>query len=226
MKKINLIVIILLVLAFVPHSISSDLTYTYNEQKIRKYIPISTNNVTADSLYARIVESSTEIAYEFLFYWDYQSGDHQFAEHDHDWEFVVVYTYPNGTVSQVNYDSWHYYIGRTKDPEAYNNTNVLMFVDESFHYFKPDKMMRKGNISWQRNNQTLHELTDTILQRAKAQVGFDADLFKDPFNWKEKGYFGRYTAFDSWWKAFWVVTDKKFEFIDLTNEDRVFTKWL
>ena len=205
---------------------SESLTYRFNRSEIREYIPICTNNLTADKLYARIVESDTEIAYEFLFYWDNQSGYYRFANHNYDWEFIVVYTYPNGTISQVNYDSWHYYIGRTKNPEAHNDTNVLIYVDESFHNFLPDKGMRKGNISWQINNQSVYELTNSIINQAKQEVGFDPELFRDPFSWKEMGWFGRYTAFDSWWKAFWVVTDKKFDFIDLSDNEGWFSQWL
>jgi len=57
-------------------------------------------------------------------------------------------------------------------------------------------------------------------------VGFDPVLYEDPFDWKEMGWFGRYTAFDSNWKAFWVVADKKFDFIDLSDSKRLLTKWL
>ena len=70
---------------------TDSLTYSFNRSEIREYIPICTNNLTADKLYARIVESDTEIAYEFLFYWESQSGYYRFASHDYDWEFIVTH---------------------------------------------------------------------------------------------------------------------------------------
>ena len=205
---------------------TSSFTYTFSEKQLRNYIPIVTNNITADEVYGRIVKSPDQTAYEYLFYWEEQKGTYKFATHENDWEFIVVYVYSNGTVEQVNYDSWHYYIGRTVSPQVYNDTNVLLFVNEDFHYFKPDRGFRSGNLSWQIHNQTINELTAYILQTAQVQVGFDPAMMNDPFSWKEMGFLGRYTAFDSWWKAFWVVADKKFDFIDLSDNDRWLTKWL
>ncbi len=205
---------------------SSEITYSFKESEIRDYLPVVTNDILPDKIYARIVESSTEVAYEFFFYWKEQEGSYKFAQHENDWEFVVVYTYPNGTISQVNYDMWHYYIGRTVDPDCYNETNVLLYVDDDFHYFKPDRVIRSGNVTWQVNNQSIYELTDIVLQTAKEQVGFDKELYDDPFEWKEMGWLGRYTAFDSWGKAFWVVADKKFEFLNFEDTDNWWTKWM
>jgi len=205
---------------------STEVTYSFKENDIRVYLPVVTNNITADKVYARIVESSTEVAYEFFFYWKEQKGSYKVSEHEHDWEFIVVYTYPNGTISQVSYDMWHYYIGRTTDPDCYNDTNVLVYINEDFHYFKPDRGIRSGNVTWQINNQTIYELTEAVLQTAKEQVGFDTELYEDPFAWKEKGWLGRYTAFDSWWKAFWVVLDKEYDWIDLSDDSRLMTRWL
>lgn len=207
-------------------SSESAIEYSFDEDEIRDYIPICTNNITCDELYGRIVTTPEETCYEFMFYWKTQEGVYKFSAHDHDWEFVVVYVNPNGTVNQVNYDSWHYYIGRTKNPIAFDDTNVLLYVNEDFHYFMPDRQIREGNISWQVNNQTLNELTDDIIQLAETQVGFDSKLFINPFDWKDMGWFGRYTAFNSAWKAFWVVADKKFEFVDLSDNERLVTKWL
>ena len=208
-------------------STAPTLTYSFNESDIRTYLPICTNNLTCDKLYARIVESDNEIAYEFLLYWDNQSGVYKFSEHEFDWEFIVVYTYLNGTVNMVAYDTWHYYIGRSTTFSAYNDTNVLMLVDPAFHSFKPDIGIRSGNVSWQINNQTVYELTPAILSIAQTQVGFDPELYRDPFAWKEMGWFGRYTAFDDWYKAIMVVSDKKFSFIDFEQHDTIFgTEWL
>lgn len=204
-----------------------ELTYSFDESKIREYIPIVTNNVTCDKLYGRIVTSSTEVCYEFLFYWEHQDGVYKFSEHENDWEFVTVYTsVDSDDVDLVCFDSFHYYIGRKENPEAYNDTNVLLYVNPDFHSFKPDIGIRSGNVSQQINNQTLYELTDNTLLVAQEQVGFDPELYRDPFSWKEKGILGRYTAFDEWHKAFFVVLDKKFEFIDLSDEDNLWYKWL
>ena len=215
----------MLVLPF--FQVQNQITYSYDKAEIKKYLPICTNNITADKTYARIVESQTEKAIEYLFYWDHQDGTYKFAQHNHDWEFIVIYTNPNGTIEQINYDSWHYYIGRNKKVDAYNDTNTLVYVDPDFHYFKPDRGIRPGcNITWQITQQNIHELTDEILSTAKNQVGFDPELYKDPFEWKNMGWFGRYTAFDDSWKAFCVVADKKFGFINFENQDNFFTKWL
>lgn len=207
-------------------SATETISYSFNEAELRDYIPICTNNITCDKLYGRIVELGNQTAYEFFFYWNNQEGTYKFASHEHDWEFIVVYTYDNGTVSQINYDMWHYYIGRTKDPAAYDDTNVLLYVNEDFHYFIVDRGIREGNISQQINNQTLYRLTDEIVGTAELQVGFDAQLFVNPFVWKERGFWGRYTAFNSAWKAFWVVADKEFNWVDLSNNEKVLTKWL
>jgi len=224
--KINCALIITLLVFPSIFTPQQAITHTFRISELREYLPISTNNITADKIYGRISETENEVAYEYLFYWDYQKGSYKFAEHNHDWEFVVVYAYKNGTVNQVNYDSWHYYIGRKDNPEAYNDTNVLLFVDSDFHYFKPDWGIRRGNVSKQINNQTIYKITDSVLSVAQEQVSFDPELFNDPFSWKEQGFLGRYTAFDDWWKAFWVVMDKKLEFVDLSDEERLITKWL
>lgn len=227
-KRICVVIVpfLLLSFSFSLFSTPEEITFSFNEREIRDYLPVVTNNITADKIYARIAESGTEIAYEFFFYWEEQEGSYKFAQHEHDWEFIVVYTYPNGTVFQVNFDEWHYYIGRTENPDCYNDTNVLLYVDPDFHYFKPDRGIRSGNVTWQINNQSIYELTDSILQKAEEQVGFDSELYKDPFKWKEMGFLGRYTAFSDWWRAFFVVLDKKFDFIDLSNEDSLWYKWL
>ena len=58
-------------------------------------------------------------------------------------------------------------------------------------------------------------------------VGFDKKLYDDPFSWKEMTILiGRYTAFDSNWKAFWVVADKKLGFINFEDSNNLLTKWL
>jgi len=206
----------------------SNLEYSFDEQELRTYLPICTNNITADKLYARIVEGNTEYCYEYLLYWNNQSGTYKFAEHDFDWEFICVYADKTGQINQVNYDSWHYYIGRSTTFEAYNNTNVLMYVNPEFHNFVPDIGMRSGNISYQINNQTIYNLTSTILETAELQVGFDPELYENPFSWKEKGILGRYTAFNDWYKAFMIVSDKQFSFIDFEKYESstLGTKWL
>ena len=207
--------------------VEEELTYSFDESKIRDYIPVVTNSIICDKLYGRIVTSSTEVCYEFLFYWEHQDGVYKFSEHENDWEFVAVYTsVDSDDVDLVCFDSFHYYIGRKENPEAYNDTNVLLYVNKDFHSFKPDIGIRSGNVSQQINNQTLYELTDNTLLVAQEQVGFDPVLYRDPFDWKEKGILGRYTAFDSTWKAFWVVADKEFGFIDLSDEDKILTRWL
>jgi hypothetical protein len=222
----QLFMVVLITLSF--FSTAPTITFSFKESEIRDYIPICTNNITADKLYCRIAESSTEKCYEFLLYWEYQEGNYKMSQHTHDWEFIVVYTYPNGTIQQVNYDSWHYYIGRTENPDAINDTNVLMYVDPDFHYFRPDGVIRSGNITWQIEKQRVYELTDTVLYTAKSQVSFDKELYDGPFEWKQKGWFvlNRYTAFDSNWKAFWVVADKKFGFVNFEDTNNILTKWL
>lgn len=220
----NIAIIVMLVFPF--FSSTPTINFSFNESEIRNYIPICTNNITCDKMYARIAETETEIIYEFMLYWETQEGSYDLAEHEHDWEFIIIYTHPNGTIEQVNYDSWHYYIGREKNPDAYNETNVLMYVDPDFHYFKPDNGIRSGNVTWQISSQRIYELTDTILYTAKTQVGFDKVLYDDPTDWKDMGWFGRYTAFDDGWKAFWVVADKKFSFVNFEDTENIFTKWL
>ena len=201
-------------------------TYSFESGDVRNYIPICTNNLTCDALYGRSVTLGSNTAYEFLLYWHNQTGFYKFASHDYDWEFVVVYTNPNGTVNQVNYDEWHYYIGRDKSPAAFDDTNVLLYVDPDFHYFVPDRGIREGNVSWQIHNQTLHDLTDSVIQLAESQVGFDHRLFDNPFDWKSVGFLGRFTAFNSNWKAFCVVIDKKYDWIDFSDNTKLLTKWL
>ncbi|MEF8806141.1 MAG: NPP1 family protein [Bacteroides sp.] len=201
-------------------------TYKYDEEDLRRYIPILTNNITADKLYGREVRKGAQVAYEYLLYWNKQEGTYKFASHNHDWEFIVVYEGPNRETEQVNYDSWHYYIGREKNIECWEETNPLLYVNRDYHNFKPDIGMRRGNISWQIHKQKMYNLTEKQLNYAKSQVGFDKELYQDPFTWKEKGFLGRYTAFDSAWKSFWVVTDKEFGFIDLSDDERLVTKWL
>ena len=99
-------------------------------------------------------------------------------------------------------------------------------MDPDFHYFRPDRCIRSGNVTWQIEDQRVYELTNIILHTAQTQVGFDPELYEDPFEWKEMGLLGRYTAFDEWHKAFMVVLDKKFSFIDYSDENNLFYKWL
>ena len=219
------VIIMLFTSSFPFFTPAETLTYTYKENEIRNYIPICTNNITCGRLYSRIVESSTEKAYEFLLYWETQEGNYKLADHENDWEFIVVYTNPNGSIESIAYDSWHYYIGRKTNPDAYNDTNVLMYVNPDFHYFRPDGVIRSGNVTWQIEEQNVYEITDTVLYTAKSQVGFDPEIYEDPFAIKEKGWFGRYTAFDSKWKAFWVIADKKFSFVNFEDSNNILTKW-
>jgi hypothetical protein len=190
---------------------------TYTDSQMREYLPILTNNILPDKIYARVVESNAGNAYCYMLYWAHQDGVYKLAEHDYDWEYIVVYTKNDGSVYQVNYDAWHYYIGRTVKPSVWNETHVFMFVDQKFHYFYPDLGMRYGSINDQLNR-TIYPCTAEVTHRAKTEVGFDEQLFNDPFTWQKQGTFGRYTAFDSWWKAFLVVTDKSTGFWSKVQE--------
>jgi len=199
--------------------------YTFPESKLRTYLPVITNDILPDKIYARAVESTAGTAYCYMLYWRHQDGFYGVAEHEQDWEWIVVYTKPNGQVYQVNYDSYHYYIGREYEPSVWGDTHVLLFVDDAYHYYRPDLQFRFGNISRQLN-QTLVECTGTILFRAQQEVSFDPEMFDDPFAWQDMGWFGRYTAFDSWWKAFLVVSDKTFDWIDFEDINNWWTQLL
>jgi hypothetical protein len=101
----------------------------------------------------------------------------------------------------------------------------MVFVGEEYHNFLPDLGIREGNVARQ-VDRAIFECNDSVLLKAEQQVGFDHALFDDPFTWQDAGWTGRYTAFNSWWKAFLVVSDKNFDFIDFEDTENWFTKWL
>jgi len=231
--KIKYIVAIASVVLFLTPTVSAwwifgssiETQNTFNESELKKYLPVVTNDIIPDKTYGRIVESNIGNAYCYMFYWYYQSGFYKLSEHNNDWEFIIVYTNTNGVPYQINYDTYHYYIGRLKQPEVYNKTHAMVFVGTEFHNFLPDLGIRQGNVA-QQINRHIGECNDSVLLKAEQQVGFDHKLFDDPFAWQDADWTGRYTAFNSWWKAFLVVSDKKFDFINFEDAQNWFTKWL
>jgi len=196
----------------------------YREDELIDYLPLITNNILPDKIYGTIAESSKGVAYCYMFWWAKQDGFYSLAEHDHDWEFIVVYTNTEGKVYQVNYDSYHYYIGREYNPTVYDGNHTLMYCYEEYHNFKPDVIFRVGQIERQLNNTDVYEWDEKIAQRAQQEVSFDPELFEDPWSWRDSNWMGRYTAFDSAWKAFWVVTDKEVDWINFEDVNNFFSK--
>jgi len=231
MKKVTSILVVLFAFILVSPTASAwwvfgnDLRVSnvFREDELREYLPIFTNDVKPDKIYGSIAESSKGNAYCYMFWWAEQEGFYSIADHEHDWEFIVVYTNSEGKIYQVNYDTYHYYIGREYFPTMYNETHVYMYCYPEFHNFRPDQGMRVGIIE-DKYDYKIYDCTDTILNRANQEVGFDPELFKDPWSWQESGWLGRYTAFDSAWKAFWVVSDKHVDWINFEDINNWFTK--
>ncbi len=232
MKMGAILVISLMVITTIAPSVSAwwifsedlNMNDTFDEEELRKYLPIFTNDILPETVYAKMFTSSVGSVYAYMCYWDGQEGFYKLASHDYDWEFIVVYVHPNGQPYQVNYDAYHYNIGRHKYPDVHNETHVLMYVNPEYHYFVPDIGMRHGNLEEQLNV-TIEKCTYKILKIAQEQVSFDPELFDDPYVWQEGGFWARRTAFDTWWKAFWAVSDKKSDWINLEDPENWFAKW-
>jgi hypothetical protein len=231
MRVISLIFSILIPILLIAPSTSAGFfskdirtSNVFREDELIEYLPIITNGIIPDKIYGTIAESNVGNAYCYMFYWEHQNGTYSIAEHEHDWEFIVVYTNSDGRIVQVNYDMYHYYIGRKSSPDVYDHTHVLMYCYEEFHNFKPDTVFRGCNPSKQVNT-TIYDCNNQILSRAQTEVSFDPELFKDPWSWQGEGLIiKRYTAFDSAWKAFWVVSDKEVGFLNFEDKDNTFTK--
>jgi hypothetical protein len=153
---------------------------------------------------------------EIFFYWRYQNTST--AQHDHDWEFLVLLVDEYSITYKTAFDSWHYVIGRDETPTLYNDTHVVVKFAEGTRGISMYKETVFGDTISESWNYSVPKtyIDITVLRRAAEQVGFDEDLYNDPAQIFEKGMFGykRFSAFRSVYRSFLVYIDYHLDWVD------------
>lgn len=199
----------------------------------RTQVFFTNDSYIPDKLYYRLVfnEDETEMALEYFLY--YTDQTYYLAPHEHDWEFVIVYfrlADEEMRVYGVVYDEWHYVIGRETNPTTSfriteNNesgTHVGILIDNEYHAPQPDDRIYFGEALDNYLNHGIEtvRITDEVLTSADVDIGFDRDIFDDPFSLWDKNIFGNYARYSAWKDityAIAVAIDGRFDYFDFTR---------